>query len=136
MEPVKVVAHYLQGKIVKGFTQDFLPNKDRFHLHPLTKAPNETGPPVEILVKDLKALFFVRDFGGNAQHIERKKYIEGEHPQGRKMEVTFSDGEVMVGTTLGYDPSRPGFFIFPADPKSNNIRVFAVSTSVKKVRQL
>ncbi len=136
MEPVKVVAHFLNGKIVKGFTQDFLPNKDRFHLHPVTKGSSDTGPPVEVLVKDLKALFFVRDFSGNAQHIERKKYIEGEHPQGRKMEVTFTDGEIMVGSTLGYDPSRPGFFVFPADPKSNNIRVFAVSTSVKKVRQL
>jgi hypothetical protein len=52
------------------------------------------------------------------------------------MEVTFKDGEVLVGTTLGYDPSRPGFFIFPADPKSNNIRVFAVATAVKKVRFL
>jgi hypothetical protein len=84
----------------------------------------------------LKALFFVRDFTGNAQYAERKQYVEGEHPQGRKMEVTFADGEIMVGSTLGYDPNRPGFFIFPADPKSNNIRVFAVSTSVKKVRQL
>jgi hypothetical protein len=136
MEPLKVVAHYLNGKIVKGITQDFLPNKDRFHLHPLTKDPSEAGPPVEVLVKDLKALFFVRDFGGNPQHIERKKYVEGEHPQGRKVEVTFTDGEVMVGSTLGYDPSRPGFFVFPADPKSNNVRVFAVSTSVKKVRQI
>jgi hypothetical protein len=136
MEAVKVVARYLTGKIVKGFTQDFLPNKDRFHLHPSTTSPTEAGPPVEILVKDLKALFFVRDFAGNAEYTERKEYIEGERPQGRKMEVTFVDGEIIVGSTLGYDPTRPGFFIFPADPKCNNIRVFAVSTSVKKVRQL
>jgi len=27
MEPVKVVVHYSSGKIVKGFTQDFLPIK-------------------------------------------------------------------------------------------------------------
>jgi len=136
MEPVRVIAHYLTGKIVKGFTQDFLPNKDRFHLHPSTKSPTEAGPPVEVLLKDLKALFFVRDFAGNAQYAERKKYVEGEHHQGRKMEVTFVDGEIMVGSTMGYDPNRPGFFIFPADPKSNNIRVFAVSTSVKTVRQI
>jgi hypothetical protein len=136
METAKVVAHYLTGRIVKGFTQDFLPNKDRFHLHPSTKNPTEAGSPVEILVKDLKALFFVKDFTGNAQYVERKQYIEGEHPQGRKMELTFGDGEVIVGSTLGYDPNRPGFFVFPADPKSNNIRLFAVSTSVKKVRQL
>lgn len=44
------------------------------------------------------------------------------------------DGEVLVSSTLGYDPKRQGFFIFPADPKSNNIRVYAVSSGVKKVR--
>jgi hypothetical protein len=84
----------------------------------------------------LKAVFFVRDFAGNPMHEERKEYKEGEKPQGRKVEVMFKDGEVLVGTTLGYDPSRPGFFIFPADPKSNNVRVFVVSTAVKKVRFL
>jgi hypothetical protein len=52
------------------------------------------------------------------------------------LEITFCDGEVMVGTTLGYDRNRPGFFIFPADPQSNNVRVFVISSAVKKVRQL
>jgi hypothetical protein len=28
------------------------------------------------------------------------------------------------------------YFFFPADPKSNNIRVFAVSPSVKNVRYI
>jgi len=55
------------------------------------------------------------------KHIDRKKYIEGEHPQGKQVEVTFADGEIMVGSTLGYDPNRPGFFVFPADPNCNNL---------------
>ena len=133
MEPVKVVARYINGKRVKGFSQDFFPNKDRFHISPADKP---SGEAIEVLVRELKAVFFVRDFTGNFQYDERKNYLEEEKPSGRKIEVTFKDGEVMVGTTLGYDPSRPGFFLFPADPKSNNIRVFAVSTAVKKVRHL
>lgn len=133
MEPVKVVARYVNGKRVKGFSQDFFPNKDRFRVYPAAKP---SGEAVEVLVKELKAVFFVQDFAGNSLYHERKKYLEGEKPSGRKVEVTFMDGEVLVGTTLGYDPSRPGFFLFPADPKSNNIRVFVVSTSVKKVRYL
>lgn len=48
--------------------------------------------------------------------------------------MTFKDGEVLVGTTLGYDPHRSGFFIFPVDPQGNNLRVFAVVKSVAKVR--
>ncbi len=133
MEPVKVVARYVNGKRVKGFSQDFFPNKDRFRVYPAAKP---SGEATEVLVKELKAVFFVQDFVGNSLYHERKKYLEGEKPSGRKVEVTFMDGEVLVGTTLGYDPSRPGFFLFPADPKGNNIRVFAVTTAVKKVRYL
>jgi hypothetical protein len=133
VEPVKVVARYISGKRVKGFSQDFFPNKDRFHLYPAAKPSSEA---VEVLVKELKAIFFVQDFVGNYLYNERKGYIQGEKPSGRKVEVTFADGEVLIGSTLGYDPSRPGFFLFPADLKSNNIRVFAVTAAVKKVRFL
>jgi hypothetical protein len=87
-------------------------------------------------VNDLKAIFMVRDFIGDPLYKERKKYIEGEKPSGRKVEVTFKDGEVLVGSTLGYDPKRQGFFILPADPKSNSIRVYVVSSAVQKVRYL
>jgi hypothetical protein len=133
METLKVVGRYNDGRVVKGLSQDFFPNKDRFHISPGNKPSAET---VEILLKELKAVFFVRDFVGDSQYNERKEYAEGEKPAGRKIEVTFRDGEVLVGTTLGYDPSRLGFFLFPADPKTNNVRVFAVTTSVKKVRFL
>ena len=133
MEPVKVVIRYVDGKVIKGFTQDFFPNKDRFHLH---RAANASGEAVEVQIKELKAIFFVQAFEGNAQYNERKSYGEGERAQGRKVEVTFADGEMLVGSTMGYDPNRPGFFIFPADPKSNNMRAFAVSSAVKKVRNL
>ena len=78
----------------------------------------------------------VRDFIGNPLYNEQKKYMEAEKPSGRKVEVTFIDGEVMVESTLGYDPKRQGFFLFPADPQSNNIRVFAISSAVKSVRYL
>lgn len=133
MEAIKVVARYIDGKTVKGLSQDFFPNKDRFHVYPADKP---SGEGVEILVIELKAVFFVRDFVGNYQYNERKEYTPEDKPSGRKIEVTFADGEVLVGTTLGYDPKRPGFFLFPADPRSNNIRVFAVTTAVKKVRYL
>jgi hypothetical protein len=131
MEKVKVVVRYSDGKLIKGFTQDFFPNKERFHLIP---ANNPSGGAIEVSIKDLKAIFVVRDFIGNSRYKERKKYIEGEKPSGKKVEVTFIDGEVLVGSTLGYDPKRQGFFIFPADPKSNNIRVYVASSAVDKVR--
>jgi hypothetical protein len=87
-------------------------------------------------MNDLKAIFMVRDFIEDPLYKERKKYIEGEKPSGRKVEVTFIDGEVLVGSTLGYDLKRQGFFIFPADPQGNTIRVYVVSSAVERVRYL
>jgi hypothetical protein len=134
MEPTKVVVRYVNGTVSKGFIQNFSPNKDFFYLTP---ADNSSGPPIYVSVKRLKAVFVVRDFHGNPQFQERNFYMEGENPPGLKLEVIFTDGEVMVGSSmLSYDPKRPGNFIIPADPKSNNIRVYAVSSAVKSVRQL
>ena len=133
MEKVKVIVRYSDGRLIKGFTQDFFPTKKLFHLTPVN---NPAGKPIEVSLADLKAVFMVLDFVGHPLYKERKKYVEGEKPSGQKVEVTFMDGEVLVGSTLGYDPKRQGFFIFPADPKSNNIRVYIVSSFVEKVRYL
>ncbi len=134
MEPTKVAVRYINGTVIKGFIQNFSPNKDRFHLIPADKP---SGGTIEVSVNHLKAVFIVRDFYGNPHYNERKKYIEGENPPGLKLKVKFADGEVMVGSTsLIYDPKKQGFFIIPADPKSNNMRVFVVSSAVKSVHQL
>jgi hypothetical protein len=133
MEKVRVVVRYSCGRIIKGFTQDFFPSKKLFHLTP---TDNPSGEPIEVFIEDLKAVFMVQDFSGHRSYKEQKKYVEGEKPSGQKVEVTFIDGEVLVGSTLGRDLNRQGFFIFPADPKSNNIRVYVVSSFVEKVRYL
>ncbi|HWS16240.1 MAG TPA: hypothetical protein VN450_08645 [Candidatus Methylomirabilis sp.] len=134
MEPSKIVVRYRDGKILKGTTQNFFPNKPVFHVNRL--GASGTGDLVEVKLENLKAVFFVRDFAGNPKYDERKRLLEGEKPQGRMIEVTFRDGEVLTGTTTGYDPNRPGFFLFPVDPKSNNMKVYVVSGGVGKARFL
>ena len=42
----------------------------------------------------------------------------------------------MVGTTQGYNPGRPGFFLIPADPQSNNERCFVVTGATQEVALL
>ncbi len=134
MEQNKIVVRYLTGKLLKGYSQDFMPNRPVFHLRP--QGAKEDSPPVEISFKDLKAVFFVKDFVGNKLHKERKRPVEGEKIQGRLMEVTCRDNEVIVGTSLGYDASRPGFFLFPLDPKTNNSKIFIIASAVARVRFL
>ena len=133
MERAKVVAQYANGKIIKGYTLDFFPNKDRFHVIPIDKP---TDKPTEVVVNQLKAVFVVKDFNGNPQYIERKGYMEGDTPYGTTLEVTFGDSEVVVGSGMGINLKRQVFFISPPDPKSNNLRVFVVCSAVKRIRQL
>jgi len=134
MDPSKIVARYRDGRTLKGTTQNFFPNKPVFHVKRLEGTG--TGDLVEVTLEDLKAIFFVRDFTGNAKHVEKKQLVAGERAQGRLMEVTCEDGEVIVGTTTGYDPKRPGFFLFPIDPLANNARAFVVTSAVRTARFL
>lgn len=134
MEPTKVVLHYNDGRILKGFIQNFFPNKPTFHFQPADSG--NPGPRVEVILKDLKGVFFVKDFAGNPGYKEKKNFPEGVQISGKKVEVSFKDGEMLIGSTLGYDPSRPGFFFFPSDPEWNLIRVFIVTQSVSKVRNI
>jgi hypothetical protein len=134
MKPAKIIAKRSDGKILRGYSQDFFPSKPIFHL---SKSENGTSQKVEELrMMDLKALFFVKDFLGNPDHEERKVFFEGDKASGRRVEVAFHDGEVLQGSVLGYNPQQPGFFLFPVDPKSNNERVFVINSSVKGFRYL
>ena len=63
MEKIKVVVRYSDSRLIKGFIGDSFSNKDRFHLAP---ANNPSGGPIEVSMKDLKAIFTVRDFIGDS----------------------------------------------------------------------
>jgi hypothetical protein len=122
----QVVARYVDGRMVKGVTNDFSPTKLSFRLqHPDRKVQ-------EIQVRDLKAVFFVRSLQGNRTHREKKGF-EGAKGFGRKVSCTFRDGEVLTGFTTGYDPIRQGFFVIPSDPESNNERIFVVTGATRSV---
>ena len=87
-----------------------------------------------VLVSQLKAVLFVRDFNGYPNYQERKSFaVRG---QGRRVEVTFTDAEIVLGTTLSYRPDCQGFFVSPADPSGNNTRIYVVSKAVRRVRFL
>jgi hypothetical protein len=134
MDPIKMVVRFADGKMKKGYSQDFFANKPVFHL--IKNITGDSGEPEEIRLADLKAVFFVKTFDGDPDYKERKDFTETDSPQGRKVEVAFTDGEVLQGSVLGYNPKEIGFFLFPVDPRSNNLRVFVVNTAVKKIRFL
>ncbi len=134
MEPVKIVVRYVDGKIIKGYTRNFLANKSIFHITPID--PQVSSGPLEVNITDLKAIFFVRDFIGNRLYKEAETFSEGLKAVGRNVRVTFKDNEVLIGSVLGYDSKRTGFFLFPTDPHSNNLNVFIISRAVSKVEYI
>lgn len=120
-----VVIHFKDQTITKGTTNDFFPNKARFHLM------DKSGESTEIAVEDLKAIFFVKDIEGDKDR--QDNYSDEISGGGRKIQVRFKDGETILGYTLGYSPDRQGFFMTPADLKGNNERIFVVKSATDKI---
>ena len=122
----RVVARYRNGRLIKGTTNNFLPSRERFNL---TTADRKM---FSLRITDLKALFFVKSFLGDRAYNENQAFGNQFVP-GRKLRCEFQDGEVLVGSSDG--PAHPalGFFLVPADPKSNNLKVFVVASSVRRI---
>lgn len=130
----KIVAHLLNGDIIKGYSFDFAPQRESFHINALNARPKQT--PILIRTRDLKALFFVRDFAGNLRYNESKTFASDDKTYGRRLGVTFVDGEQLVGTCTAYLPDETGFFMIPADRRSNNERIFAIKHAVSEMNEV
>ena len=137
----KVVVRYKNGEVKKGSTGDFFPNKVMFHLKPLTGEPLYVNieelkmvhfvKDLEINIEELKAVFLVKSFEGNKDR--KDKYTDEMPGGGRKVQVEFSDGEILIGYTQGYSPTRNGFFVVPADIKNNNDRIYVIVSATEKI---
>jgi hypothetical protein len=128
----KIVVRYREGRLLKGFTHDFHPSRTQFSLWPsVNSAPSER---MYVPTSHLKAVFFVRNFEGSPEYIDDRTFDTGAG--GRRLEVTFVDDEVLIGSTLSYRPDGVGFFVNPADSRGNNLRVFVVASAIRHVRFL
>jgi hypothetical protein len=130
----QVVVHTKDGSILKGYTHDFTPLKDNFHL--IIEADGQKDKMVDIAVSKLKAIFFVKSLSGN-KYFEEKKFFEQvdqSRLRGIKIRVEFQDGEIIRGISLGYNKNKKGFFIIPVDPDSNNDRIYVISDACKNIK--
>ena len=125
MQINKVVAKFKNGSIKKGTTNDFFPNKVMFHLI------STTGEILDINIEELKAVYFIKNFEGNKDRMD--KYMDDIPGGGRKVQVNFFDGEMLIGYTQGYSPTRSGFFVIPADLENNNDRIYVITSATEKV---
>src|SRR5437899_2323293 len=116
----KLVAHFKDGQVTKGFSRDFHPARDSFHL---VRRDGDVATSQEIRLEELKALFHVKTWGRPDRHRGQQPGFP-EKDDGTRQEgiptvrtvLEFYDGERIYGYSLDYDPARPGFYVLPADP--------------------
>jgi hypothetical protein len=108
---------------------DVDPGKPSCHI----RTPDGAIYTVELM--ELKALFFVRSLNGDARHSEAMELETADRRQfgSTLVELTFADGERMVGLTNRSQPNRNFFFVLPVDARSNNIRVLVNRSALKSV---
>jgi hypothetical protein len=98
----EVVAHYLDGRVVKGISLDVDPGRPLFHIR-------TAQGTLEVKLTELKALFFVKDLVGNSG---RNDVLALEPSDGRArgsypIELEFADGEHRSGSRYGIRPYGP-----------------------------
>jgi len=139
----KVVIHYHDGKIRKGFLHPFqLTDEETI----FSKEDQQTSETLKVPLRDLKAIYYVKDHQGDKDFKEKKKFGLAAS-KGRKVMVKFKDRELVCGYVteslpwvLGKfqpepDSSRFGFFLIPADPESNNLKIFVVVSALKEIQE-
>jgi hypothetical protein len=125
----KVVARFLNGRVLKGMSLDVDPTRPTCHVR------SADGKTERVNLKDLKALFFVRSHEGDAAKNDARttdaddSRLKGSAP----ITVSFADKESIIGITNRYPPTKPFFFIMPVDPDSNNIRILINKAAVVKM---
>ncbi len=127
----RLVVRYLDGRLVKGYGRDLQPTRGTVDLWSEPGGPTESR--ITIPLAQLKAVFFVQDFDGDSSYAIEASTEEAA-AVGRRITITFVDGEVLRGTTLSYNHGAPGFFVSPADSRTNNMKMFVLSGAIRHVQ--
>lgn len=125
----KVVAHFLTGRLVKGLSTSIAPDR------PVCRMLTREQGIVEVRLADLKALFFVKDLDGDRTYQDQQVIgaTDRRATGAKRLHITFRDGEQLVALAPAYDGTRQFFYVLPADPKSNNLRILVNRTAVASV---
>jgi hypothetical protein len=125
----RVIARFRDNRLVPGYTNDFHPSKPYLNL-----ATSPDGADIRFTqVAQLEALYFMC---GSDEETRRHAQPPAGVTHGRKIEVTLPNGDVIVGSTLNYRRDGNGFFVHPADPRSESSRVFVTAGGIRHVRFL
>ena len=114
-----VVARFADGRLLKGSSLDVDHNRPTCHIR------EADGTMTQVKLADLKALFFVKSTEGDSAHVDGRDIapVDPRLRGSRLVEVSFRDGEKIVGLCTRFPPKLPYFFMVPVDADSNNVRI-------------
>jgi len=121
-----VVAHCLDGRVIKGTSLDVTPTKPDCHIR---TADQQT---VKVALADLKALYFVKSLEGNPKHEYASEPTAGD-PRltgSHRVSLTFKDGERLMALANRFPPVGNFFFVLPVDGDGNTVRVLVNRAAV------
>ena len=122
----KVVVRTRDGQVIPGFARHEAPDSE---VTIITREGNEQA----FAIKDVKAVFSVKDFKGSPEY-EEVKFLNKQRPSGMVwVRAEFFDGEVLEGKIRNNMKllSSAGFYLWPSDSDTNNDCVYVIKASLK-----
>lgn len=98
---------------------------------------NTSGNVVAIDLKDIKGVYFVREFG-DSESLQRKTFTSRPRTAGLWVRLKFKDSEIVEGM-MPNDLSQTlpeGFLVNPPDLRSNTQRIFVPRTALDSLTVL
>lgn len=98
----------------------------------------ETGAMVEVALSQIKAMFIVKSFRGNAKRKALRFYTNGPAVGGIWAEIEFKDSETIEGIVenSAQHLMGDGFVLHPSDSGSNNLVVYVNKVAIANYRVL
>src|SRR6201993_3304064 len=98
---------------------------------------NTAGQVIGIDLKEIKGVFFVREFG-DSESLTRKTFTSRPRTEGLWVRLKFKDGEILEGL-MPNDLAQQvpeGYLVNPPDLRSNTQRIFVPRTALESLTVL
>lgn len=98
---------------------------------------NTAGNVVTIELRDIKGVYFVREFG-DSETLARKTFTSRPRTEGLWVRVRFRDNEILEGLMPNdlTQITAEGFFVNPPDTRANTQRIFIPRTALAELTVL
>jgi hypothetical protein len=96
------------------------------------------GQALQLPYKEVKGVYFVRDFEGDYDHAARKTFSSRPKLEGLWLRMKFKDNEILDGILPNnlLLVAEKGFTVVPPDPFANNQRIFVPKTALQELMVL